>query len=217
MLKVKFNIQSSDMSEIECVEGEFTDKETEVLRCFIMYADRTSESRLLKNGLPMLKRMTFPNGEFRIECEEYSNCDLYELLHLLRPLILDEEKASFEKVRVLIANKLKHQTIRSKIKEIKREFDNGIIAGFMQIKVNDVDLFCDRTFKLWLNGMQYHTDEEKREAWMKIENVLEGSNSRAYLITQIHSKINAIEKLYFLTKLILAPNDPDNKLSLTLP
>lgn len=87
----------------------------------------------------------------------------------------------------------------------------------MQIKVNNVNLFSDRTFKSWLNGLQYHTDEEKRASWSQISSALTEPNVRAYLITQIHSKINAIEKLYFLAKLILTPKDPENKLSVTLP
>lgn len=116
MIKVEFKLQSANLEGIEVVEAEFTDEEIGVLKQFIAYSDRTSESRLLQNGLPAINRMVYSNCDFRMECEDYNNGDLYELLHLLRPLILDDERASFEKVRNLIAKKLSHNLVKNKLK-----------------------------------------------------------------------------------------------------
>jgi len=59
----------------------------------------------------------------------------------------------------------------------------------MQVRVDGQHLFHSSILRLWLNGTQYHTDQEKAEAWRRLEESLTESNARALAIELVHSRV----------------------------
>jgi len=108
------------MLEDEIIEASFSESEIEKLSQFIAYADRVSEASIFSTGIPMINRMSFgPNGLI-LECNEYNNAQIHESLHVLRPIILEKENSSFEKIRNLLGQKFPHKMIKIKLKAIKK-------------------------------------------------------------------------------------------------
>ena len=77
----------------------------------------------------------------------------------------------------------------------------------MQISLNDQPLLDSATLNLWLNGEQYHTDEEKAAAWKEVEEALTAENTRALLITQLQAKVKALFNVQYIANLILGKAD----------
>ena len=140
-------------------------------------------------------------------CPPIDNSELYELLHVLRPLILLNEATSFERIAGLFGKKFDNEKFRGYLKLQRRTFEDGELKRYMQISLNDQALLDNATLKLWLNGEQYHTDEVKAGTWKKIEKALGVENARALVITQLQSKVKALFNLQYIARLILAKAD----------
>ena len=215
MNPVKLTITPSNASEALQIVGEFSDGDLKLLSEFNKYFRRMSQAKLCKTGIPRIANMKLNASGLKFDCDNFEDSDMFELLHLLRPLILEKERCSFENIRTLISRRFSCDIISSKLKEFKREFDHGFIEGYLQLQINGKKLFNDTTFKLWLNGEQYHTDEEKIASWIEIKDSLTEPNTRAYLSTQICSKVSALEKLFMIVDLIVSPVDQENKKSVS--
>jgi hypothetical protein len=60
---------------------------------------------------------------------------------------------------------------------------------------SDIDgakLFHESTLKAWLNGVEYHQDQEKREQIQKLEAALSPQAARGIFVSQLSGRILAI-------------------------
>ncbi len=79
---------------------------------------------------------------------------------------------------------------------------------YMQLAFNEQKLLDDFLLHIWLNGTQYHTDQEKAEVWTKLETGLTSENARAIVISQLHSRVRALFMLLHDVELVIrAAND----------
>ncbi len=206
MVSVELNMSvlRGDSSD-DMVLVEFSEKELELLGRFVALVDRIRGTRLLKNGMPHISSINWDeNNGLRFQCPQYEDSDLYELLHCLRPVILPRETASFQKIASIIGKKFTDRELRSDLRVLRTVFNSGEFNLFMQFKIGDKSLFDEDTLKLWLNGKQYHNDEDKAATWEDLEDSLGHENARAYTITQLCDKVKALFILQSLTKMILA-------------
>jgi hypothetical protein len=141
-------------------------------------------------------------GGIQIKCAPYENSELFELLHVLRPLILSEEIMSFEKIIALLRRRFASKKFSDYLRGIRNMFKDGELKAYMQITVGDQPLFDDSLLKIWLNGTQYHTDSEKAKAWKDIEASLGNENAKAIVMNQLNSKVKALFLLEHLVGLV---------------
>ena len=140
-------------------------------------------------------------------CPPCENGELHELLHVLRPLILSREVTSFERITGILGKKFDSKKFRGHLKLQRTIFEDGELKLYMQISLNNQPLLDDATLKLWLNGEQYHTDEEKAATWKEIEKALTVENTRALVITQLQAKVKALFNVQYIVNLILGKAD----------
>ena len=140
-------------------------------------------------------------------CPPYENGELHELLHVLRPLILSREVTSFKRITGMLGKKFDSEKFRGHLKLQRTIFEDGELKLYMQISLNNQPLLDDATLKLWLNGEQYHTDEEKAATWKEIEKALTVENTRALVITQLQAKVKALFNVQYIVNLILGKAD----------
>lgn len=190
----------------EVVIGQFSDQEMERFKSFVQYVARVRDSTILQSGLPAITNMSWNANEgMKFSCPPVANADLHELLHVLRPLILQREHCSFHNIASIFGAKFENVLIRSQLKELRRFFENGELSFYMQIHVGDTPLLSDNTLKLWLNGEEYHTDLDKAQAWKGLEESLNVENTRAIVISLIQSKVKALFRLEYLVNLVITP------------
>ena len=62
----------------------------------------------------------------------------------------------------------------------------------MQVSVGKQRIFDSSLLRTWLNGTQYHTEEEKAAVWQEIETSLNSENARAIVINQLRDRVSAL-------------------------
>lgn len=208
MLEVCLGLENKAGDPVETVVATFDESEVDLLRRYSEFVERLRITKLLQRGMPAITNMSWKYGEgMKWTCPPYENSELYELLHVLRPLILSKESTSFERIAGLLGRKFDNEKFHGHLKRQRTIFADGELKLYMQISLNDQPLLADSTLKLWLNGEQYHTDDEKSVTWKKIEDALTAENTRALVINQLHDKVKALFNLQNIAKLVLDKDD----------
>jgi len=158
----------------------------------------------MKRGLPTMTNLALdPQQGLKLTCRAYTNKDLYELLHVLRPVMLFEENTSFDRVCAVLKRGFSSRRFSDLMKELRHKYQHGEWASFMQFCLGSRALFHESLLDDWLNGTQYHTDQDKAEAWRVVENSLQTENSRALIMGQISSRVNALSIVQHLADLVV--------------
>ncbi|MBS7724970.1 hypothetical protein I0E51_09695 [Pseudomonas lalucatii] len=161
MPTIRLEERSDDGTILDTLSGEVSDSDWKILTKFLSHLDRATECSLIRRGIPKISGIKWEAGEMKFNAESYSNAELYELLHVLRPLILHNEPASFGAVRATLGRCFKNKRFSNHLKELQHIFDHGQLAAFMQVSIGEQPLFDSSLLRIWLNGTQYHTEEEK--------------------------------------------------------
>ncbi|MCP5234169.1 MAG: hypothetical protein H6945_00315 [Zoogloeaceae bacterium] len=141
------------------------------------------------------------------ECAPYSDAELHELLHVLRPVILHKEATSFNNIAALLGRRFSSRAFADHMKVIRRVFEHGELNLYMQVSVGGQPLFHESLLDNWLNGAQYHTDAEKAEVWRALEKSLTAPNARAVVMSQLQGKVKALFNLEYIVALVLGKSD----------
>ena len=158
--------------------------------------------------MPAITNMNWNQQEgFKLECPPVENSELFELLHVLRPIVLSQEPASFERVAAIVGHRFASQPLRNWLKQTRKVYEHGVLSLYMQMQLNDQKLFHDSLLKLWLNAEQYHQDKDKAAEWAKLEDALSKENARAIIINQLQSRIRGAFDLEHIAGLIVKRAD----------
>lgn len=210
MKKIKLVEKSEDGTILDTLEGELSASALSTLKNYIKYFERVMECSLIERGIPQITEISLKNGCINIKASQVSDGELYEFLHVLRPLILHKEPSSFSSVRSTLGRYFQSKRLSLRMKSLQHIYDNGQLAGYMQISIGDQKLFDPSTLSTWLNGTQYHTEEVKAEKWGSLEKSLSNEGSRALVINQLKDKLYAIQELAEIVYIILEANqDPE--------
>lgn len=208
MTEVRLGLNTESGELIETISATFEAPEIDLLRRYVEFVDRVRETKLLERGMPAITNMSWkPDEGMKWACSPYENSELHELLHVLRPLILSKEATSFDRIAGMLGKKFDSGNFRGHLKLQRTIFEDGELKLYMQISLNEQPLLADSTLKLWLNGEQYHTDEEKAATWKEIEDALTTENARALVITQLQAKVKALFNLQYIARLVLEKAD----------
>jgi hypothetical protein len=99
-----------------------------------------------------------------------------ELLHRLRPFVLESEPTYFLSVRNILARRLSHSAFRAYLDRQKDVFA-GRRCQAIRVVSHGTLINSTETLDLWLNAYEYHRDHEKRE---KFEALHDGNLPREY-------------------------------------
>ncbi|MBN1907864.1 MAG: hypothetical protein JW927_22500 [Deltaproteobacteria bacterium] len=205
MKKVKLKATLKDKVTVEIIELCFDDNDLEMLRLFSENYNRLLSAQLIKNGLPSITKMGWnAKTGSKFEFTDFKNQDVFELLHLSRPFFLYKEPASFDKICAVFGKRGKGTSLTGHLKNIRSLYENGEYLPFFQIEIDNIPLFNNDTLKVWLNGIEYHQDKEKKEIYRKLEKALGSDTARAIFVSQLSGRIKAIHMLAYLVNPITA-------------
>jgi len=211
MKKVKLVARSEEDETLEePIELSFEDDEIEKLRLFMRNFERFKDAGLIQKGIPELKNIGWDKTKgLYFEFTEFDYKDVYELLHLARPFFLAQEPASFERTCGLLGKRGKATVLTGTLKFIRTAYEKGEYQSLFQVTLNGAPLFHESTLKAWLNGIEYHQDEEKREQIEKLEAALSQEAARGIFVSQLSGRIHAIFELAHIIGLIILRIDAD--------
>ena len=156
-------IRASDGVEETC-SGEIPDADWRLLTTFWTYAKDLESAEWVQAGLDAdYSIQPGENGESQILVRHKpSDAAVSQLLHRMRPFLLQNEDTFYTRVNKTLARHLTHKWLRDWLAIGRRIFDHGQFRVYGQITVNDLPLHDERTFGLWLNAFEYHRDQAKR-------------------------------------------------------
>ncbi|MBO2928417.1 hypothetical protein [Metapseudomonas otitidis] len=202
--ELRLGRKDDDSGSMEVLTGSFSNEDIELLNLFVSNMERVLASRALQNGLPVISNIEWSKElGLLLTCESIDDSALHELLHVLRPLILQNERASFHQISALIVRRFADKGLNRTVKGLRHCFERGQLAAYMDVSVGGQSLFDDELFKIWLNGEQYHSDKNKARVWREFEMSLSSSNTRALVINQLNGRVAALCDLLNLINMAL--------------
>jgi hypothetical protein len=111
----------------------------------------------------------------------------------MRPFVLEREKTFFLRVRNILAQRLHHPAFRAYLDRQKEIFD-GRRCQAMRLVVQGRLINSTQTLDLWLNGYEYHRDDEKRAVFESLhhDDLLPVEYSRALFMQIMLDRARAV-------------------------
>ena len=213
MKTVKLVAQDEEDETVEQrIELSFEEAEIEKLRLFMRNFERFKNADLIQKGIPELKKMGWDTKQgqgLTFEFTDFDYKDVYELLHLARPFFLAEEPASFERTCGILGKRGKGTVLTGTLKFIRTLYEKGEYQSLFQVTLGGTPLFHESTLKAWLNGVEYHQDQDKREQIEKLEKALSQNAARGIFVSQLSGRIHSIFELAHIIGLIIFRIDAD--------
>ena len=208
-VSLSLRLRGEELPPVEA-SGVFPPEAHDRLREFVRLVGRVRVSALLLRGMPGLSRVRFDTTSgLTLTSEDYTDAELFELLHVLRPVILEEEPFSFHRTSSMLGRYIDSQDVRDYLKLQTRVFRHGEMNLYMRLSVNNQPLFDESLLRLWLNGTQYHSDAEKAAAWGQLEASLSESGSRALVISQLRGKVLALFNVDYVARQVVEATTND--------
>lgn len=135
--------------------------------------------------------------------------ELAELLHCLRPFILEKERTSFKNCHATIGKLChEHEAIKIWLKELSNQFHGVTQRSALSFHVfrnvhddpfeavrSNTPLNHNRYVQMWLNGFEYHRDESKRSELLELLGGTLDDHAKGVFVSYLHSQSNAILSL----------------------
>jgi len=204
MINIKLQGTDDKGIETEVIPLQFQDEEVKLLTQYLENCDRLASANIFKEKFPFVKniRWTAKHG-MTFDVTEFDYSQVCELLHLARPILLLQEPASFKKTQAIFGRKSKNTFLAKHLRFLRETYDRGEYQPYYQIKIGGTPLFHEETIRKWLNGVEYHQDEEKAKIIKKLEESLSEETVRGIFVAQLSGVIRATFMLADLAKLVV--------------
>ena len=152
----------SDGSEEHCA-GTIADSDWALLQQFRQYADDLRETKWVRAGLDTHFSIDGQGAETKVEFRNRpSTAFIAELLHKLRPLVLENEATHYPRMNKMLRRYFDNQYLRDRLDIERRIYQHGRFRLYAQIGAGSLPLFDAGTYLLWLNAFEYHRDAKKQ-------------------------------------------------------
>jgi hypothetical protein len=191
MRNAKINLLNS--SEKTLINIEFDEQEYDVLHEYLEEIKRVRESKVVKSRLKVSIKITASVND-NIDTNENipNDDDLYVLLHLLRPFLLNDESLNFGKITNMLVRRIKNDLIAKLIEQYKAKYSGKSLRSILQISVDDNVLDIDKYLEKYLNGLEYHRDKKKQTEIKQFFEYFPDNIGKALILSLIMDKANAI-------------------------
>lgn len=143
---------------------EFPPDEWRTLTLFVSRADELARTTLLStpSGINFSLHVD-ADGVMTFIPRQMPHPDHFRaLLHLMRAFVLQGEATHFGKIRNILRRRLDHPAFDAYLERQKQIFDGARCQAF-GIMSDGTMLNSSKMLDVWLNGYEYHGDEEKRQ------------------------------------------------------
>jgi hypothetical protein len=130
------------------------------------------------------------------------------VLHRLRPFLLEGEACYFHSVRGIVARSTDTPFLHDWLRQTKARFMGKLLERKVIISVGDLVLTSERALNQWLYGFEYHRDEAKSVALIKVHDPVPVDSSRPIFIMMLQEKAVAVLHLaHVVHKMLAEPSD----------
>jgi hypothetical protein len=186
------------------IEVTLQDGEIETLRAYCKYVEELLSVKILRTGFHANLTLHFSNdGKIATQQTIPPDEDIIVLLHKLRPLILSDEHASFNKATGIIGKNIPSPHIRQMLKDHHALFEGRQLQKLFVVQFHDRIINSDKVLFDWLNSFEFHRDQDKRKEIERLHDLMPIEASRVFFLMLLHDKVSAICQVGQLIELVL--------------
>lgn len=189
------------------VEGDFTDRELEVLEQYLEQYETIASSPALSGGFSFNMKLQWAQDSAAVDCDLPDDDTLGLLLHRLRPFILSKEPASYERVSGLVRKRVQHPVISDMLKRQRRLYDGRDFQEMLRITIDGTLVNSEETLKAWLNSHEYHRDRDKRAHIESLLSAFPGDLAKGILVNMLIDKMGACKNLAGFVAVLLGKSE----------
>lgn len=194
--------------------AEFTDGEWRQLNDYLGHVADLHSTQFLAKGEGVQLNFAWSKGaapQWSVKAPPVDN--VLAFLHRLRPLILQDEPACFQKVRAVLKRRLKDAPIHPFMGWLLEVYEGKEMQRVIAIQSNNCIVNSEKMLITWLNAYEYHRDRDKQELIESYSKIMSSEWSRGVFLTLLVEKGKAISNLGALVEVVLGKR---NSLSLSL-
>ena len=193
MRKISLEVSSKSSPENILLVVDLEEEEVHLLETFYEQAERLTASSVLEAGMPANLKISYENGK-PLEFTESLPADepIRALLHSLRPFILNDEYASYNRAAGLLGKKFENPAIRSMLKKQRQLYDGRDFQSQIEIVADGAMINSEKLLFDWLNSFEYHNDQTKKRELEKLHELMPLKASRAIFFMLLTDKVSAI-------------------------
>lgn len=165
-MPIKFQAQSvSNAKLIEFQTDCFTNDEWKTLRDYAEHVKALDSCSYFKESQGKIISIHFSN-DGRMACKDYvpENEKLWAVILKLRPIELNNEPASYNRVTGIIGRRMAHPVIREFLKECRSFFDGKADQQVYTFQAGGRTLNSLEVFADYMNACHYHVDGNRKAA-----------------------------------------------------
>jgi len=188
-------IEPKDKEVMVIESGHFSDSEWEVLTSFHNEAESLFASKRLGNLKTSLSvNVHYLNG-ITDNSQLPDDDDTYNLLHRLRPFLLQQEPFYLDKIYNILRKHFREDHSNNALIAIKDLYSGAYFQSIVQIKLGNKLINCEKLLKTWLNAFHYHRDSDKRILFSEIYETIPDTLTKAIFVHMLFDKAKAIKHL----------------------
>lgn len=190
----KLTIKNKTTGEEAVCVGEFTAEEWEILSDFRECSASISSAAMLQNGWKS-SPLGWSQEKGWWSDDKTPDSHIREILHLLRPVILQKETTNYLRVIKMLSRRMDNERIRTVLNRWKDGFLQKVSQSYFTFAANELVLNSDKAFSLWLNAFEYHRDKDKKAELENALDTLPFNVAKNFFINGIIEKVDAISRL----------------------
>jgi hypothetical protein len=170
--------------------GAIEDRDWAVLREFAAEAQRLSDAPVLRREWSVRFRTT-PTG-FALESPLPPEMEVHDLLHRLRPFVLQHERTQYGKVHGILWRVFAAEDFRELLATYQARWSGRDSQDLVRVEVADRVINSEHMFLQWMNGTQWHRDEDKRAIVEAVGSTLSYNVLYAIMVDQALAMAEAV-------------------------
>lgn len=202
--KTEIRIRREGESAEEVIPVHFDDSGWELLERFVENVERLETAEMIQQRRNVNLNISFDDAAgLTTSVSLPPDREIREFLHLLRPIILEKEPASFIRTVSLLGKRLEDAHCRAFLSRVRQRFNSRLAQDLVRFEWKDTVLNSEATLRLWLNAYEYHNDAEKRERLDELHRIFPLEASRALFLSLLIEKAQASQMVAVFIEFLL--------------
>ncbi len=187
------DVQRIDTGAVTRLALVWSEAEWRQINQYLESVDEIAKTPIMKAGFGVHMEVSLGSGTGHgITTRLPAMDDVRLLLHKLRPLILQQEPASFLRTRKLLKERLANESVRAILDASLKLYDGRVSRSVVKIELNRKLLNSEEFLDSWLNAHEYHRDADKQKEIAELDAAYPAEGSRAIWISMLVDKCKAI-------------------------
>ncbi len=187
----------------EDVVCTLSDDDVIVLTAFLSYVADLEALSIIQTPPPVSLNIRVENGESVFSATLPAWEAVMPLLHRLRPIILENEHASYAVVASLLGQRIPSPAFRALLRFARQIYDGRQQQEMIRVSANDTVINSERVLMNWLNAYEYHRNQTLKAQIDALLGWLPEVLPRAFFVQMLFEKVRAAQALAGMAELAL--------------